>query len=233
MKRSTLVPALASLFGIAALAAAAAFAAAQTQSPAPDQRRTVAGWLVEDGPAPVAEGDDMQMDANASDMDMGMANMSMTDEEAAEMRNALAMNTMSASDGYADAPVDRRIVMSRTSGAHRLSYELYTSSAGWMGSYDANSNGCFSMFGLEVEGEFPPAERPRRTRAALLRALQEHERRCEEPPGSTTALLDGFEPAFALLSTWYEQRMAEHAAYWAHADPGNTLNGMDDVFNAN
>ena len=201
MKRSILVPALLSLSGIAALAAAATFAAAQSQSPAPDQRRTIAGWLVEDLSMPPQE-DDMEM-----------ADTGMTDAERADVMNAMATNTMSGSGDYPDVPADRIVSMSRAAGSRSLTYRLYPSSQSWPGYYVADSNGCVHSLPLEIEGEVPRAERARRTQAALMRALQEHGRFCRVPASSVTALLEGFEPAFALLDTWYERHIAERARY--------------------
>ncbi len=186
MKRSILVPALLSLSGIAALAVAATFASAQSQSPAPDQRRTIAGWSVEDLPMPPEEND-----------------MAMADAESADVMNAM----------YQDVPADRIVSMTRAAGSRSLTYRLYPSSQSWPGYYVADSDGCIHSLPLEIEGEVPRAERARRTQAALTRALQEHERFCQVPAGSVTALLEGFEPAFALLDTWYERHIAERARY--------------------
>ncbi len=207
MKRSILVPALLSLSGIAALAAAATFAAAQSQAPAADQRRTIAGWLVEDLPVPPEDEDGIAMADSVSMNGMG------ADTDMSDSMNLMATNMMSAAGDYPAEPGDRIVSMSRAAGSRSLTYRLYPSSQSWPGYYVADSDGCIHSLPLEIEGEVPRAERARRTQAALTRALQEHERFCQVPAGSVTALLEGFEPAFALLDTWYERHIAERARY--------------------
>jgi len=136
--------------------------AAMRSAPAPDERREVAGWQVED----------------FIDRDR---------EEPA-----------------------RLIRMTRRAGGETLVYEI-VAGYGWPGHYQATSDGgnCSRNVDFRSDEVSTPALRGPAIRAALASVLPQFERLCGLQPGSSARLLDGFEPAFALLTSWYDRRRAE------------------------
>jgi len=119
-------------------------------------------------------------------------------------------------DTSQDDPTARIVRMTRNLGNQELSYEirLYVGGGtGWANSYFSagmgwENRGCNESGGAAVETG-APAGRPARLRALLARKLAGLEDDCGAPDGTTAPLLDGFEAAFARLSSWHAVRLAE------------------------
>ncbi len=115
----------------------------------------------------------------------------------------------------ADDPTGRLIRMTREIGPHRIEYEIEISGGGsrWGNArFGAGTNhdgrSCWKSGSAAAETG-PPAARAGRVRTVLARELGQVERQCGSAPGETAALLEGFEGAFALLSSWHAGRLAE------------------------
>lgn len=134
-----------------------------------------------------------------------------------------------------DDPVARLIRITREGENREISYEIRLSGyggTGWTSTmYSAEmgweNSGCNRSGPAAVETG-APAQRPARVRGVLVRELGRLESACHAPAGTTAPLLDGFEAAFARLSEWHGERLAEIEA-WAAAGNMAGYSGDNDM----